>query len=139
MTNTITQDPLALHAIVSRVSSSSIAAATKKNSFIINDVPVDMRAAADEHMVATVFGALLNAMITHSNNTCIRVSAKLYGRIVLLHLKESSRFDSTIFASHLRQVQQLAEKIGGTISISNNQGDATTIVFSFLNNLPAAA
>jgi hypothetical protein len=69
MTNAITQDPLALHAVVSRVSSSSLAAATQRISFIINDVPVDIRAVDDEHMVVMLFGALLNALITHPNNT----------------------------------------------------------------------
>lgn len=138
MTRTFLHDTVTLHDIVSNVSASSLSYATKKNSFIINDIPIDLQAITDEQMVATVFGALLNVLITHTNNTCIRVSAKLYGRIVVIQLKETCTLDSSIFAHHLRQVQQLAEKIGGTISISNNQGDATTIAFSFLNNLPVA-
>jgi hypothetical protein len=126
--------------MVSRVSAGSLPSATRKNSFIINDVPADLQANTDENMLATVFGSLLNTVITYTENCCIRISAKLFGRVVLLQLKETSRLNnSRAFAGNLRQVQQLAEKIGGTVSISNNYTEASTIVFSFVNNPSLAA
>ena len=130
---------VSLHTMVNRIVASSLSHATRKNSFIINDVPVGMYVHANENMLATVFGSLLNAVITNTHNTCIRVSAKFYGKIVLLNLRETYQLNSSSFANSLRQIQQLAEKIGGTVSVSHNQGEATTIVFSFLNNLSAAA
>ena len=139
MKNQFTQSHLPLHLIVSRISNGSLSSATRKNSFIINDVPNDLEVNTDEHMLATVFGSLLNTVINNTENCCIRISAKLYGRVVLLHLKESHRLNSPAFAGNLRQVQQLAEKIGGTVSISNDRNEVTTIVFSFVNNLPLAA
>src|SRR4051812_37688538 len=122
MKNQSTQSRVALHLMVSRISASSLPSAIRKNSFIINDVPAEMQANTNEHMLATVFGTLLNAVITHTENVCIRISAKLYGRVVLLHLKEDNKLSSAAFANNLKQVQQLAEKIGGTVSVSNNQG-----------------
>jgi len=139
MKNESIKSRMVLQEIVSRILVSCVPSASRKNSFIINDVPSDMQVTTDEHMVATVFGTLLNAVITHTENTCIRVSAKFYGRVVVLHLKEAHTLNSSSFATTLRQIQQLAEKVGGTVSISNNAGEATTIVFSFLNNLTAAA
>ena len=139
MENEFAQNQVALYLMISRISASSLPTATRKNSFIINDVPIDIQANTDEHMLATVFGSLLNTLITHTENSCIRISAKLYGKVVVLHLKESHRLNAASFSGNLRQIQQLAEKIGGTVSISNNEGEATTIVLSFLNNLPAAA
>jgi signal transduction histidine kinase len=139
MKNELTQSQVTLHLMVSRISASSLSAATRKNSFIVNDVPTDLRAQTDENMLATVFGSLLNTVITHTENCCIRVSAKIYGRVVLLQLKETHRFHSHALAVNLRQVQQLAERIGGTVSVSNNGREASTIVFSFTNNLPLAA
>ena len=139
MKNESIQSRVVLQEVVSRILVSCVPSASRKNSFIINDVPADMQVTTDEHMVATVFGTLLNAIITYAENTCIRVSAKFYGRVVVLHLKETHKLNSSSFAATLRQIQQLAEKIGGTVSISNNEGEATTIVFSFLNNLFAAA
>ena len=132
-------NPVALYLMVSRISASSIPSATRKNSFIINDVPADLQANTDENMLATVFGSLLNTVITHSENCCIRISAKLYGKVVLFQLKETHRLNNSALAGSLRQVQQLAEKFGGTVSISDNHDQATTIVFSFVNNTPLAA
>ena len=139
MKHEFTQNQIALHLMVSRISASSLPSATRKNSFIINDIPPDLQANTDENMLATIFGSLLNTVITHTENCCIRISAKVYGKVVLLHLKETHRVNTAAFAGNIRQVQQLAEKIGGTISVSNNRNEATTIVFSFINNLPLAA
>lgn len=139
MKKEIIQTPVALHLLVSRISASSVPSATRKNSFIINDVPADLQANTDEHMLALVFDSLLNTVITYTENCCIRVSAKLYGKVVLCQLKETHPVNSPAFAGNLRQVQQLAEKIGGSVSISNERGDSTTIVFSFINNLTQAA
>ena len=139
MKHELTQQQVELHLMVSRISASSLPSATRKNSFIINDVPADLLANTDENMLATVFGSLLNAIITHSENCCIRVSAKHYGKVVLLHLKETHSISNPAFAGNLRQVQQLAEKIGGTVSVSTNPNEATTIVLSFINNFPLAA
>ena len=139
MKQELSQNPVALHLMVSRISASSLPSAIRKNSFIINDVPADLHANTDENMLATVFGSLLNTVITHSENCCIRISAKLFGRVVLFQLKDTPRLNNSAFAGNLRQVQLLAEKIGGTVSISNERDEATTIVFSFVNNIHLAA
>lgn len=130
---------LALHGIVDRITIGTLPAATRKNSFIINDIPTDMQVNADEHMLAAVFGSLLNTVINHSCNCCIRISAKLYGQIVLVNLKESNAVNGQAFAGSLRQIQQLAERIGGTVSINSDRTRETTILFSFVNNLSLAA
>jgi hypothetical protein len=132
-------NPVCLHTLVRRISTGSIHYATRRNSFIINDVPSDLYASTDEHMLAAVFGSLLNTVITHSEYCCIRITAKNYGRVVLFQLKETHRSNSHAFTGNLRQIQLLAEKIGGSVSVSNNRDEATTIVFSFVNNTPLAA
>lgn len=134
-----TQAPVGLQVMVNRISTSSIPAATRKHSFIVNDIPADIAVSTDENMLATVFGSLLNTVITHTENCCIRISAKLYGEVVLVNLKESHQADGQSFRGSLRQIQQLAEKIGGAVSVSHGQTTETTILFSFANNLPIAA
>ncbi len=129
---------IALHMMISRVSTSFLQAATRKNSFIVNDVPADLKVNADENMVATVFGSLLNTIIACGGHSCIRISASLYGEVALVNVKENNRLNGAEFMENLRQVQQLAEKIGGSITINNNDAHDTSIVFSFLN-LPLAA
>jgi len=139
MKKEITQTQLALQTMVNRISISSLPAATRKHSFIINDVPSDIQVSSDEQMLATVFGSLLNTVISHTENCCIRISARLYGEIVLINLKETHQANSRAFAGSLRQIQQLAEKIGGTVSVSSDRTRETSIIFSFANNLSLAA
>ena len=136
----VPQSDIALHLIVNRISAGSISSATRRHSFIVNDVPEDLQVnTTDENMLATVFGSLLHTVINNTENCCIRISAKSYGKVVLLNIKESYQIKSSAFHGNLRQVKQLAEKIGGTISISSDRSQETNIVFSFLNNLPLAA
>jgi K+-sensing histidine kinase KdpD len=125
--------------MVGRISASSIPTAAQRNSFIVNDIPKELNVNANEHMLASVFGSLLNTVITNTRDCCIRVSAKLYGKVVLVHLKESHHTINNAFNGSIRQVQQLAEKIGGTISINSDRDKATTIVFTFVNDLSLAA
>jgi hypothetical protein len=122
-----------LQLIVNRISVSSLSSATRKHSFIVNDVPPDLQVNTDENMLSMVFGNLLSTIISSTENCCIRISAKLFGRVVLVHLKESHPQDSHTFNGNLSQAQQLAEKIGGTISVSNDRSSTTTILFSFIN------
>src|SRR5262245_23557041 len=93
-----TQTTLALQTIVNRISAGSVSAATRKQSFIVNDIPADIQVNTDEQMLATVFGGLLNTVINYTENCCIRVSAKLYGGIVLISLKEIHRANGCAFA-----------------------------------------
>ena len=134
-----TQSYIALHLMVNRISASSLPVAIQRHSFIVNDIPADLLVHTDEHMLAAVFGSLLNTVIIHTENSCIRVSAKLYGKVVIINLKETHQPVIPSLALNLRQVQQLAEKIGGSISISSDSTRSTTIVFSFVNNLSQAA
>jgi hypothetical protein len=112
--------------------------AIRKHSFIINDVSVDLRVNTDEHMLATGLNTLLNTLITYSENCCIRVSARLYGKGALIHLKENLKLNNFAVGRKLKEVQQLAEMIGGTVSIGNDSNKSTSIVFSFINNLSLA-
>jgi hypothetical protein len=128
-----------LHAIVNRISINSLPSATQKNSFIINDVPSDLKVNTDEQMLATVVGTLLDTLITYSENCCIRISAKLFEKVALIHLKENQKLNQFAVSRKLKEVQQLAGMIGGAVSIGNDGDKSTSIVFSFSNNLSLAA
>jgi hypothetical protein len=137
MKNESTQNWLTLQEMVNRISVNSLSAAAEKHSFIVNDIPSDIQVSADEHMVASVFGSLLNTIISHTENYCIRISAKLFGKEVLINLRESYQANARAFAGSLREIKQLAEKIGGTVTSDRTR--ETSIFFSFANNLSIAA
>jgi hypothetical protein len=52
-------------------------------------------------------------------------------------MKNDIRHDHAISAG-LHQIQPLAEKLGGCISITNNRIKGTTVAFTFLNLTEAA-
>jgi hypothetical protein len=89
-------------------------------------------------MLASVISSLLHTVVTHTENSCIRIAAKEYGDIILVHLKDSSNFNNYAVANDLQQIQALAKKMGGCVSITSRREENTIIAFSF-PNIPNAA
>lgn len=129
--------PKTLDCLVSLLATSVLPTAVRRKSFIINEVPHEFFIATDGNMLASILSGLLQTVVTHAENSCIRIAAEGYGNIVLIHLKDSGNFNNRPVANDLQQVQQLAKKIGGCVSISN-QREEMTIAFTF-PNLPQAA
>jgi len=130
--------PKTLDYLVNLLATSVLPTAVRRKSFIVNEVPHEFRIVADENMLASVLSGLLQTIVTHAENSCIRIAAKEYGNVILVHLKESGNFNNQAIANDLQQIQLLAKKLGGCVSISNRREENTTIAFSF-PNLPHAA
>lgn len=133
-----TQSTIALHLMINQLSVSSMPVAIRRRNVIVNDVPSDLVIKSDEQKLAAVLGNLLNTVIGHANDSYIRITAKLYGGVTLLHIKENSRLNSPAFANSLVEIQELAEKIGGSVSVTSYRNDITTIALS-ITNMPFAA
>ena len=111
----------------------------KQNSLIVNDVRQQMFINADKNILAAVLNSLLNTAITHTQNNCIRVSAKLFGNITLVHLKNNDSSHDGAIAQSLKQIQPMAEKLGGCVAITCNKIKGTTVAFTFNNSQLAVA
>lgn len=133
-----TQDPIILHKLVDQLMQSLLPRAIQQRNLIVNDVQHEMLVSADKNMLASVLGSLLYDTVAHASNNCIRITAKSYGRITLIHVRNSENRDDRSIVSNLHQIQPLAEKLGGCVSVTNNRINGTTVAFTFLN-LPAAA
>jgi len=133
---TATQSFLALHLMVSELSKSIPSRIHEKT--IVNDIPAGLRVSADQHQLAAVIGSLLDTVIGHTRSKQIRISAKSYGNVTLLHIKDKSQLNSPDFANSLVDVQELAEKLNGNVSVTSYRNEVTTVAFSFMN-LPDAA
>jgi glucose-6-phosphate-specific signal transduction histidine kinase len=92
----------------------------------------------NKEWVASIISGLLGAVVMHAKDTCIRLTARKYGHVVVLEIRESGCISTYAMACNLQDVQTLAEKIGGCLTISINKEKTTTIAFSF-PNLPVAA
>ncbi len=137
-TKTATQSQVALHVMISQLSVSTMPAAIERRNVVVNDIPQKMLVNIDAHKLAAVLGSLLQTVNTHTNNSYIRISAKHYGNVTLLHIKENSRLNSPAFAGSLVAIQEMAERIGGNVSVTSYRNEVTTVAFSFVNQSLAA-
>ena len=125
--------PTSLHHLVERLSDSLAPAARRNKSFIINNVQEDICAEVNETMVASVLTRLMNIVILHTENSCIRISAKTFGNVVLVHVKDDGCLNYDSISHNLTEIQAQAEKIGGFVGFTSYRNKLTTIAFSFMN------
>lgn len=107
--------------------------AVSQNSFFINEVPEHLLLYADKQVLATLLGSLFYITARCGKNTCIKISAKRYHDVLLLHVIDTSTHNSYSILSELQHLQILAEKIGGFLDITSRRNKQTTISFSFMN------
>ena len=129
---------VSLQHIIRQLSISTVAHTTRRRTFILNDIPAGFYVYTNPDKLAAVLGALLNTVIMQTSDSCIRISAKPYGQVMLIHIEDHHNFNGRSFNECLEQAQGMAEKIGGTITINNYRHITTTIALSFMN-LPEAA
>lgn len=113
-------------------------AAIENDSFFVNEIPDDMDIDTDPQLVASVLGGMLSTVAQHAKGSCIRVSAKIYHNVILVHVKDCNSSQNYDIYHSLQELKPLAEKIGGVVDVNSLRLKVTTVVFSF-PNLPMAA
>ena len=126
-------NPISLQKLMKQLLHSFQPAAEGNKSFLLNDVPGDFYVKADENKLATTIRSLLNKVISRSTGSCIRLSAKKYNNVILLYVKETTINGRILSSYELTEVQTLAEKMGGCITVNQYRRNATTLTLSFLN------
>src|SRR5881394_1016210 len=106
-----------LSELVDQLATSLLPQTVEKKSVIVNEVQQEMPVHADKDILATVLSNLLIITVAHTENNCIRVRAKFYGNIILVHVKNDDSSHDGAIAQSLKQIQPLAEKLGGCIAI----------------------
>lgn len=132
------QERITLHSMVSHLLAGSAPAAARNRSFLINDVPRDLSVIANPDRVAAVLSNVFATLAANASDSCIRISAKLYGNVILVQLKDQHSINPYTIAQSLESTQPIAESIGGYVGVSSQRQCGTTIVFSF-PNIPVAA
>lgn len=107
--------------------------AVKHRSFFVNDVPPGLTIEADIIILFKLLGNILYTTCRLCSDTCIKISAKAYHDVILMHIKDTSTFNSYAILSELQHLQLPAGKIGGYIEITSLRKKETTIAFSFIN------
>ncbi|MDP4262967.1 MAG: hypothetical protein Q8941_10575 [Bacteroidota bacterium] len=130
--------PASLHHLIGYATESLSTDAFRNKSAIINDVPGDLVVRADKELLASVLSGLMNLVIMHTENSRIRITAKLYGNVVLLHIKDDGCLNYDSISHKLARIESLAEKLGGFVGFTSYRNRLTTIAFSFMNIADAA-
>ena len=133
-----TQIPVALHQLIDQLVYSLLPQTTQQKSLIVNDVQQGLLVNTDKNILTTVLSNLLDTTIMHTQNNCIRISAKFFGNITLIHVKDNDNLHDRAIIDSMYQVESMAEKLGGCITISNNRVNGTTVAFSVFNNQQVA-
>ncbi|MES1223073.1 MAG: hypothetical protein ABUT20_46700 [Bacteroidota bacterium] len=124
---------LSLHNLTDKLIISLLPKSTKQKNIIINDISEELTANADEQLLAAVMGCLLQTAVAHASSSCIRVSAKAFGYITLVHIRSNEVYNEEISDDYMRRLQPLAEKLGGCITVTNSNLRGTTMAFTFIN------
>jgi len=129
----ITENEFSLQQVVRRLLTIYQPLAVKQNSLFINDVPPALTILTDRTVVSGLLGDLLSMLARCCRNTSIKISAKAYHDIILMHIKDTSTFNSYAISSELQHMQLLSGKIGGYLDLTSQRKKETTIAFSFIN------
>lgn len=132
------RDCVTLYSLVRRLVAAVLPTSVRNKTFIINEIPLDLAVMANCENVTAVLSDLFNTIAIHTINSCIRISAKAYGHVILVQVKDENSMNTYTIANSLQAAQPLAEKIGGYLGVTSQRKNETTIVFSF-PNIPAAA
>lgn len=122
-----------LREIVDHLVTSFSFKATSNKNFFVNEIPGHLQLSADPQRIAAVLSGLLSAVVSCAKDSCIRLSAKIYGNIILVQVKDSSSFNSHAIESQVQKLQPLAEKMKGSVGVTSKRNSVTTITFGFPN------
>ncbi|HKO79512.1 MAG TPA: hypothetical protein VJU78_03915 [Chitinophagaceae bacterium] len=120
-----------LNDVVDCLINSLMPKAYSNKSFFVNDIPDHFQLEKELPVITSVLGGLLSTVISNVKDSCIRLSAKLYGNIVLVDVKNSNGFNPHALRGKFQQLQALAEKNKGTITFATHQQSITSVTFGF--------
>lgn len=124
-----------LNDVVDRVVKTLLPKASENKSFFVNDIPDHFQLGKDAHVIASVLGGLLSTVVSCAKDSCIWLSAKLYGNVVLVHVKNSNGFRCNAIENQVQQLQRIAGKTRGTVGFTTHESNITSVTFGF-SNLP---
>jgi hypothetical protein len=122
-----------LHEVTSRLVNSYMDKVTRNNSFFVNEIPCDLLIETDPKLFASILSGILDAVASSVKNSCIRLTVKIIGQVILVQVKESNGLNSHFMDTELQKLLPLAEKMKGSVSVTSQRKKITTITFGFPN------
>src|SRR5688500_19940374 len=125
-----------LHEVVDQLVTSFTAKAISNKNLFVNEIPGHLQLVRDPQVIASVLGGLLSTIVSYAKDSCIQLSAKMYGNVILVRVKNSGGFNIKGIENQVQTLLPLAERMRGSIGFTSQRNNITTICFGF-SNLPA--
>jgi len=129
---------ISLHKVVSDLVQSMLPSMVRRHNLVLNEIPRDLFIEADENMLAYVLWSLINGANQSTRSECIHIEAITMDDRMMIRIKDVGTYFHHAISREYRQVQDVAEKLGGSISIENGTDYGTNASFCISNSLLAA-
>ena len=129
---------VSLYRLVTELIQSLMPLAIRRRNLVLNGISRDLRVNADENMLAYVLWSLINGAIQSTHNECIHIEGVTMDDRMMIRIKDVGTCFRHTISREYRQVQHVAARLGGSISIENGKDRGTNAAFCISNSLLAA-
>jgi len=106
-------------------------------SCFINEIPAKLDLRTDLQLVSSVLDGILSFVVKHARESYIRLSAKVYGHIILVNVSKQGLFNNNVsIQQDVSRLQDMAEKVLGSVNITSEGKNISTLTFGFPNLPP---
>jgi hypothetical protein len=128
---------ISLHRFVDELMTGLLPRAVSRKTLIINQIDRDLEVGSDENLLAFILWNLLDKAVESTQNECIHVESVCKGEKTMIRVRNAGVYFYRSCANCFRQVQDAAEKLGGSISI-DSWDMGTTVALTLHKDLRAA-
>jgi hypothetical protein len=128
---------ISLHRFVDELMTGLLPRAVSRKSLIINQIDRDIEVGSDENLLAFILWNVLDKAVECTQSECIHVESIRMGDSTMIRVRNAGVYFYRSCANCFRQVQDAAEKLGGTISIDSWEM-GTTVAITLHKDLHAA-
>ncbi|MGC4036190.1 MAG: hypothetical protein QM764_09525 [Chitinophagaceae bacterium] len=125
-----------LHELISNLAVSYTPLAARRSSFFINDIDRKINLQIDNEVFISIVEKMILIILICENDACIRLSAKMYHDVVLLHIQVTNVLNSETVISQLDQLHIKVNELYGVIDVSTMPDKVASISFAILNMAP---
>jgi hypothetical protein len=122
---------VSLYDLIDNTIRSSLPFALRSHNLILNEISSGFSVHCDKQTLSELIRQVLNAIMEFSKSSYIRISAKRYHEIVLIHFKDFNILNKTQAPYKLQPIQTLASSIDGYVGVTSYRQYETTIALSF--------
>src|SRR5258708_16310650 len=126
-----------LHQFGDELTAGLLPRAVSRKTLIINQIDRNLEVGSDENLLAFILWNLLDKAVESTQNECIHVESVCEGESTMIRVRNAGVYFYRSCANCFRQVQDAAEKLGGTISI-DSWDMGTTVALTLHKDLSAA-